>query len=191
MSNICVSDELLVRLFQRHFVDPASALIRLEKHLAAIRLPFDLKAKLRELTYPPQPMLPNGFQSSIYYYVPNSGWGSGKKSSTNPLDINFVYSGDGIGLNLGCPVRLLRALDTLAALSPKDQIELKDSLANPTQHLATVEELLWITVWKSPSDLRRGGAIPGAKGNVDWALKACGFPLYLEAKFRPSDSARF
>jgi hypothetical protein len=53
-----------------------------------------------------------------------------------------------------------------------------------------VEELLWLNGWKSPSEVRRGGTLPGAKGNVDWALKAAGYPVCLEAKFRPSDWPR-
>jgi hypothetical protein len=186
----CLTDEVLIRLFQRHFPDPVSALLRLERHLAAIPLSFSLKAQLRELSFPPQPGLPNGAPSFIYYFLPDSGWGSDKQVPTNPLDANFVKATDGISLNLGCPVRLLRALDVLAQLRSEDQKEIRASLLNPTQHFASVEELLWLTVWKSPSSLQRGGTIPGAKGNVDWALKSCGFPLYLEAKFRPSDWPR-
>jgi hypothetical protein len=186
----CITDEVLIRLFQRHFPDPVSALLRLEKHLASIPLSFNLKAQLRELSFPPQPGLANGVPSFIYYFLPDSGWGSDKQVPTNPLDANFVKGTDGISLNLGCPVRLLRALDVLAQLRSEDQKEIKASLLNPTQHFAAIEELLWPTVWKSPSDLRRGGTIPGAKGNVDWALKSSGFPLYLEAKFRPSDWPR-
>ncbi|HEY5042317.1 MAG TPA: hypothetical protein VIK53_09970 [Verrucomicrobiae bacterium] len=190
MSNTNISDELLVRLFQRHFPDAASAVLRLENHLAAIPLLFDFKTKLREVKFIPQPALPNGMPSFIYYFVPNSGWGSDQKVSANLLDTNFVKACDGVGLNLGCPVRLLRALDALAQLDLDDQKEIEDSLANSTQHLATIEELLWTTVWKSPSDIRRGGTIPGAKGNVDWTFKSCNFPFYLEAKFRPSDWPR-
>ena len=182
----CITDEMLVRLFQRHFADHVAALLRLERHLASIPLSFNLKTQLRELPYPPTPGHPNGVPSLIYYFLPDSGWGSDKQVPANPLDPNFVKATDGIGLNLGCPVRLLRALDVLAQLRPEDQKEIKDSLLNPTQHLATIEELLWPTVWKSPSELRRGGTIPRARGNVDWALKSGGFPLYIEAKFRPS-----
>lgn len=188
--NMDQSDELLIRLFQRHFADPVAALLRLEKHLTSIQLPFDLKRQLRELPYPPQPGLPYGLPSFIYYYVPNSGWGSHKPMPQDPLDVNFVYATDGIGLNLGCPVRLLRALDALIQLRMEDQQELRNNLANPTQHLAGVEELLWVTGWKALSEIRRGGAIPGAQGNVDWAFKSSSFPIYMEAKYRPSDWPR-
>jgi hypothetical protein len=183
-------DQLLLRLFARHFDDPIPALMRLDRHLARLRLPFNLRNQLRELEHPPQPGLPDGIPSLIYYYVPNSGWGSNNPFPSNPLNCSFVYSSDGIGLNLGCPVRLLRALDALARLPSADHHELEEGLASATKHLATVEELLWATGWKSPSELRRGGPLPGATGHVDWALKADGCPLYVEAKFRPSDWPR-
>lgn len=184
------SDEILVRLFKRHFDDPAQALLRLDRHLEQISLPFGLRNQLRELTFPAQQGLPNGVPSLVYYYVPGSGWGSVNQPPTDPLAMSFVYGGDGIGLNLGCPVRLLRAFDVLAQLPAEDQNEAKDGLASSTKHLATVEELLWSTGWKSQSELRCGGTIPGAKGDVDWTFKAAGCPIYLEAKFRPSDWPR-
>ncbi len=184
------SDGLLLRLFARHLDDPAAALLRLDKHAGRIRLPFDLRTQLRELEHPAQPGLPKGLSSLIYYYVPNSGWGSNNPFPSNPLDTNFVYSSDGIGLNLGCPMRLLRALDALARLPSADQVEAKEGLANSGKHLATVEELLWLTVWKAPSEIRRAGTLPEAKGNVDWALKAGDCPVFVEAKFRPSDWPR-
>jgi hypothetical protein len=184
------SDELLLRLFGRHFDDAVAALVRLDKHLSDLTLPFDLRAQLRELRHPPQPGLPKGIPSLIYYYVPSSGWGSTNPFPSNPLNNNFVYSSDGIGLNLGCPVRLLRAFDALARLPSADHHEIGESLASSTKHLATVEELLWVNGWKSPSELRRGGTLAGARGNVDWALNADGCPVYVEAKFRPSDWPR-
>lgn len=183
-------DQLLLRLFARHFEDPIAALLRLDRHLAGIRLPFSLRTQLRELDHPPQPRLPAGIPSLIYYYVPNSGWGSNNPFPSNPLNSNFVYSSDGVGLNLGCPVRLLRALDALARLPSADHHEIEEGLASATKHLATVEELLWANGWQSPSELRRGGTLAGARGNVDWALNADGCPVYVEAKFRPSDWPR-
>lgn len=189
-STTAEGDEVLLRLFGRHYDDAVAALLRLDKRLADISLPFDLRAQLREMSYPPQPKLPKGLPSFIYYYVPNSGWGSQNPFPADPLDKSFVYCSDGIGLNLGCPVRLLRALDALARLPSSDQKEVKEGLASSTKHLATVEELLWLDGWKSPSELRRGPKLPGARGHVDWALKVAGHPVYLEAKFRPSDWPR-
>jgi hypothetical protein len=185
-----MSDKLLIRLFQRHFSDAVAALRRLDTHLASVELPFDLKAQLRELPYPPQPGLPNGIPSFIYYFVPNSRRGTDQPMQEDPLHPSFVNVCDGIGLNLGCPVRLLRALDVLTQLSSEDQQQPKDGLKHPCGHLTAVEELLWLTGWKSPSSLRRGGQFAEMSGDVDWALQANGFPIFVEAKFRRSDWPR-
>ena len=185
-----MNDELLIRLFQRHFADPVAAIRRLDAHLAAVELPFDFSAQLRELAYPPQPGLPNGMPSLIYYFVPNSRRGTDQPAKEDPLHPSFVNASDGVGLNLGCPVRLLRALDALIQLSPTDQQSPRSSLRAASDHLSTVEELLWLTGWKSPSSLRRGGQFAGIRGDVDWALQANGHPIYVEAKFRRSDWPR-
>jgi hypothetical protein len=185
-----MNDEPLIRLFQRHFADPVAALRRLDMHLAAVELPFDLKAQLRELAYPPQPGLPDGLPSFIYYFVPNSRRGTNQPTQAHPLHPSFVNVCDGIGLNLGCPVRLLRALDALAQLSSVDQQPPRAGLRTASEHLSTVEELLWLTGWKSSSSLRRGGQFTGVSGDVDWALESSGFPIFVEAKFRRSDWPR-
>lgn len=185
-----MSDELLIRLFQRHFADPVAAVRRLDAHLASVELPFDFDVQLRELPFPPQPGLPNGMPSLIYYFVPNSRRGTDQPTSQDPLHPSFVNACDGIGLNLGCPVRLLRALDALAQLSSADQQSPRAGLRTAPEHLSTVEELLWLTGWKSPSSLRRGGQFTGISGDVDWALHANGYPIYVEAKFRRSDWPR-
>ena len=67
-------------------------------------------------------------------------------------------------------------------LPPQDQKPVVDALRNATQHLATVEELLWATVWKSPTTIQRGGIMPGAKGDVDWGIKVRQVQIHLEAK---------
>lgn len=185
-----VNDELLIRLFQRHHPDPVAALRRLNAHLSSVELPFELKSQLREIIYPAQPSLPNGLPSFIYYFVPKSRRGTDQPTRENPLHLSFVNAADGIGLNLGCPVRLLRALDALAQLQSDDQQQPRDGLLNAPEHLGAVEELLWLTGWKSPSSLQRGGQFLGLNGDVDWALQASGFPIFVEAKFRRSDWPR-
>lgn len=180
----------MVRLFHRHFEDSISAIQRLEKNLQTVALPFgSLNEQLRELPFPAQPCLPNGSPSFIYYFVPGSGWGTQIPAPKNPLDSGFTLTADGIGMNMGCPVRLAHALDALSRLRPEDQLPIKNELRVATKHLAIVEELLWLHGWKALSQVRRGGNLVG-NGDVDWFLDANGYPLYLEAKFRPSDWAR-
>jgi hypothetical protein len=166
------------------------ALRRLDAHLASVELPFDLKAQLRELPYPPQPGMPNGLPSFIYYFVPNSRRGTDQLMPGDPLHPSFINACDGVGLNLGCPVRLLRALDALVQLSSVDQQSPRAGLRTAANHLSSVEELLWLTGWKSPSALRRGGKFVGTNGDVDWALEVSGNPIFVEAKFRRSDWPR-
>jgi hypothetical protein len=185
-----MNDELLIRLFQRHYADPVAALRRLDAHLGSVELPFNLVAQLRELPYPPQPGLPNGLPSFIYYFVPNSRRGTDQPTKEDPLHPSFVNACDGIGLNLGCPVRLLRALDALAQLPSDHQHQPRAGLRTAPEHLSAVEEILWLTGWKSPSSFRRGGQFAGISGDVDWALQASGCPIYVEAKFRRSDWPR-
>ena len=185
-----MSDEILYRLFQRHFDDPAAALHRLNEHLAIVDLPFDLKAQLRELQFPAQPSLPDGMPSFIYYFVPDSRRGTGQQIYTSPLHPSFLNSGDGIGLNLGCPVRLLKALDALTQLSPIDQNAPKNALKHGPGHLSAVEELLWLTGWKRPTSIQRGGMLEGQNGDIDWRFQIDSNTIYLEAKFRRSDWVR-
>jgi hypothetical protein len=185
-----MNDELLIRLFQRHYADPIAAVRRLETHLASVELPFDFYAQLRELSYPPQPGLPKGMPSFIYYFVPHSRRGTDQPTKEDALHPSFINACDGIGLNLGCPVRLLRALDALAQLPTDDQHSPRAGLHTAPEHFSTIEELLWLTAWRSPSALRRGGQFAGVSGDVDWALQASGYPIFLEAKFRRSDWPR-
>ncbi len=185
-----MSDELLIRLLQRHFADPAAALRRLDEYLAKVKLPFDLNEQMRELPFPAQPGLHDGLPSCICYFVPNSRRGSNQPAREDPLHPSFINSCDGIGLNLGCPVRLLRALDALAQLPLVDQRQPMDGLRNAPEHLNAVEELLWLTGLKSPSSLRRGGQFKGVNGDVDWFLQANSFPIFVKAKFRRTDWPR-
>ena len=184
------SDELLVRLFDRHCDEPGIALRQLNERLSSIALPFDLKTQLRELPFPPRPDLAQGLPSLIYYFVPNSTQGSERPVPPDPLHPAFLKTCDGIGLNLGCPLRLLRAMNALARLSEDDQVEPRAALRTSTQHLSAVEELLWLTGWNSISRSRRGGRFPGLRGDIDWAFEASGTPILLEAKFRMSDWPR-
>jgi hypothetical protein len=185
-----VNDELLIRLFKRHFVDPEAALHRLEAHLAAVDLPFNLKIQLRELQFPTQPKLPHGLPPLIYYFVPNSRRGTDQSPHDDPLHPSFVNASDGLGLNFGCPVRLLRAFDALGRLSLHDQQQPRAGLRNAPEHLSAVEELLWLHGWKPQTWVRRGGQFAGMTGDVDWAFEVGGATVFLEAKFRRSDWSR-
>lgn len=185
------ASELLIRLFSRHFDDPVSAVLHFEERVKDLGLKFDILSRIREIPFPSQPSVPNGLPSFIYYYVPDSGRGTNIGVTSDPLAREFTNTGDGIGLNMGCPVRLARALDALSWLPEKEQKETLGDLRSATKHLATIEELLWIRGWKNAQHLQRGGSVCGSKKQVDWYFKASDCPMYLEAKFRPSDWAYF
>jgi hypothetical protein len=184
--------QILARLFQRHFDDPIPALVRFEKLLSSVELSFDFKSQLRELNLPVQPGLPNP-PKYVYYFVPDSRRGTDKVINikyADPLHQAYLHKADGIGINLGCPVRLFRALEELEKLSSADQKSPREFLKDPREHLTAIEELLWLFGWKSMTKQKRGGQLQGASGDVDWSFEAAGLPVYLEAKFRQSDWMR-
>jgi len=187
-----LADQILARLFGRHFDDPIPALQRFERLLSGAELPFDFKTQLRELIFPPQPKVPNP-PRFVYYFVPNSKRGTDKVIDlkiSDPLHNAYLNKADGIGINLGCPVRLFRALEALEKLPKPDQKNPREGLKDPLEHLTAIEELLWLYGWKSMTGQKRGGQIQGARGDVDWAFEAAGLPVYLEVKFRQSDWMR-
>lgn len=188
-----LADQILARLFQRHFDNAVSALRRFENLLSSVDLPFDLKAQLRELILPAQPRIPNP-PIYVYYYVPDSRKGTDKAVDSNnfpnPLHEAYLHKADGIGINLGCPIRLFHALVELEKLPKADQKNPREGLKDPREHLTAIEELLWLFGWKSMAKQRRGGQLEGASGDVDWAFEAAGLQICLEAKFRQSDWMR-
>jgi hypothetical protein len=181
---------LAEKLFARHFVDPVDALRRLERNLSSVGLPFDVLERLKELEFPPYPGFDQGMPSFIYYFVSGTGWGTCGRTASSPTSADFVYANDGVGLNLGCPVRLARALELLFRLAEEDRPECMDGLRAPTKHFASVEELLWLAVWRGAGKPRRGGLSQGAGKNVDWFITVEGVPIFLEVKFRPADWPR-
>jgi hypothetical protein len=183
------SEALLSELFlDRYGVTAWEILDAFLAAVARTKLPFDLMTQIRKHDYPGYPGYGDGLPSVYYYFVPDSGWGSERAFPSDPLDPAFVRSMDGFGLNMGCPLRLMRAIEVLERLPPEEQKGSRDGLASPTKHLSTVEELLWVDVWNNPLKYHR---IPerGSKTH-DWSIifeKVC---LRVECKFRPSDWPR-
>lgn len=182
-------------LFDRHYPDGPSALKRFRERLAEVKLDFDLEAGVREQKMPPQAGFPRGLPSFIYYYVPGTQFGSVKKLPAGASDPAHAFSSDGIGLNMGCPIRLSRALDVFFSLKPEHRNEPLAQLRARKNHFACVEELLWLTLWKQQTEVGRGGElVQQTDGNkaadIDWFFFSAGVPVYLEVKFRPTDWMR-
>ncbi len=183
------SEDLLLQLLKRHRTDPVEAAARLRAWVEKNRPPFDPVGGLRQLVYQPQPGLPNGLPPFTYYFVPGSGQGSERTLPADPTSLSFLKDADGIGLNLGCPLRLVRAIDAMNLIPAEESAQSLAALCDPRNHLAAVEETLWMTGWHS-RNIRRGGSLPGQSGDVDWRIDADGVVVQLEAKFRRSDWAR-
>ncbi len=185
----------LEELFDRHYSDATRELQRFRERLAKAQLGFDVEAGIREQKMPPQAGFQQGLPSFIYYYVLGTQFGSVKKLPVDAHDPAHAFSSDGIGLNMGCPIRLSRALEALFSLKPEDQEEPLAQLRARKNHFPCVEELLWLTLWKQQTKLCRGGElVQRADGNkaadIDWFFFSAGVPIYLEVKFRPTDWIR-
>lgn len=179
---------VLAELFERHFRNWRAALDDFRLKLRAADLDFSLEENVLELPTPEQPGFP-AFPSAIYYFVPGSGFGSIKKEQGHP------NTSDGVGLNMGCPVRLARALDVLFSLSVEDRRETLLQIKSRENHFAAVEETLWLTLWHPQSGITRGGTLLPLKDqekpkDIDWFFFSDGMPIYLEAKFRKVDWMR-
>src|SRR5438093_7411193 len=95
----------LENLFDRHYADGPSALKRFRERLAAAQLDFDVEASINVLDWPPQASFPRGLPSFVHYYVSGTQFGTVKKLPLDVSDPAHAFSSDGIGLNMGCPIR--------------------------------------------------------------------------------------
>ena len=185
----------LERLFERHFPDGQNELKCFRQRLKEVQLTFDVEANIREQSLPPQAGFPNGLPSFIYYYIKGTQFGTGKAIPADQGGSRHTFTSDGIGLNMGCPIRLARALKILLSLKPEDRREPLAQIRAVKNDFACVEELLWLTVWRNQTEVARGGELVPPTNNtkppdVDWFFFSDGIPIYLESKFRPTDWIR-
>ena len=173
----------LVKLFERQYSsDGPAKLNRFRLLLNNAKLDIDVEAAAKELPAPPNPDFPDGMPSFIHYYVYGTQFGSVKQVAIGAGESAHAFSSDGIGLNMGCPIRLFRALEVLFSLKPEDQKEPLAHLRARKNHFSSVEELLWLTLWKNQTEVTRGGSlVTRADGvnpsNVDWFFISIGTPI--------------
>ncbi len=184
---------ILETLFDNHYSDGPSALKQFRNNIKKANLNFEIETNIAVLESPPQKGFPNGMPSFVYYYLIGTRFGTNKKIPTDSSPHSFTS--DGVGLNMGCPIRLARALAVLFTLKAEDQSEPLSQIKTCENHFATVEELLWLTLWKQQTEVKRGGELLLRKndqkqGDIDWFFFSDGTPIYLEAKFRPTDWLR-
>jgi hypothetical protein len=183
-------ESLLTQAFEQAFEGAAAAELALFLDiLPKFRLPFGcFFDQLRRMDCPGYPSFECGLPPTFYYFVPNTKWGSDKPVPIDALSPDFMYSTDGFGLNLGCPLRLHAALKILNGLPPLEVEECKQQLALSHQHLSIVEELLWLEIWKGQSHVTRSENEPGKRH--DWKVFFDSTLVRLECKFRQLDWAR-
>lgn len=180
---------LALRLFQRSFGETAAQqqftqfLARLEK--SGLQWILD---KMRSDVYPPNPGLEEGLPEFFYYFIPGTLWGTDGPPPTTPLAPDFTARADGVGLDFGCPIRLHAALKVLERFEPQFDGASSEELRTNHKHLPKVEELIWGDAWELPTDRRTYG-----NGNKlpDWRMVDATGDILIEAKFLPSDWARF
>lgn len=183
-------------LFERHFADSSAELRRFRDNLAAAGLNFDVEQNVDQIVVSNHPGLPSWLPPFVFYFVSGTGYGSVRPASGHESILaSHMGTSDGIGLNFGCPIRLHRALNVLFSLNLEDRHEPLLLLRAARTHFAAVEELLWLTLWKQPSAISRGGELAntvsvGKRRDIDWFFVVEGQPIYLEAKFRPTDWMR-
>lgn len=182
------SERQLIALFFDYYRDQGRLLEQFFSRVNTVKLPFNLLEQLRRHDYPGYPTFECGLPSTYYYYLRDSGWGSNRPFPENPLHTEFVYSTDGLGLNFGCPLRLKRAIEILFNLPEEDQVECRTNLAQSSKHLSTIEEILWLDVWRRPSRISRSEGQPNK--THDWIISFNEFSVRVECKFRPFDWAR-
>ncbi|MEI8285433.1 MAG: hypothetical protein WCG52_10645 [bacterium] len=186
----CTERELLfLQLFERIYgslaQDQYSTFIR---RLDALQLGWVLK-KARKDDFPPNPGLEEGFPPFFHYYIPGSQRGSHNPVPIDPLGSDFTARADGVGLNMGCPIRLARALAVLEQHEPHFDFECSRNISIPHKHLPTVEELLWADTWMPGLTIDRNTRGNGAK-TPDWRVIDQAGNIFVEAKFLGSDWAR-
>jgi hypothetical protein len=165
---------------------PMEELQIFQKNLERAKIPFLENNPFRAKIFPQQPTCPE--YKFIYYFIPNSGWGSENEFPEDPWDNKSAYCSDGVGLNLNCPARLHKGLKAIDQMNLWGDEKMLKRLRSGKQHIATIEELLWSTIWKIPTKIEK---IPEEdKPTPDFKIITKYEEVTLEAKFLPSDWLR-
>ncbi len=124
------------------------------------------------------------------YEIPNSDFGTPPAS----LEAPAVHKAHGIGLNWGSLMRFGRACEAGLELFENGlPSKIRKKLANPKEHLPTIEEIIWLSSWQRVTDVESEvqlGKERGSKKGVDWKFKSCGQTINLEVKYRARDWVR-
>jgi hypothetical protein len=98
----------------------------------------------------------------------------------------------GFGLNWGDLFLLSHVCEFGRNIWGEDWVlKFHDQLKHFPDHIATVEELWWLSLWHSPSEIEHEFHLGrDTKHTIDWRFKTCSQILNLEVKLRPKDWIR-
>ncbi len=123
-----------------------------------------------------------------HYEIPSSDFGQFEDKAHDTLTAH------GSGLNWGSVIRLSKACEIGRSLFGNAwPVKFRRKLLNPKDHLAFVEEILWLNLWLGISDIEseaRPFASLGCRKRIDWRFSSCGQIINLEVKYRPRDWMR-
>lgn len=107
-------------------------------------------------------------------------------------EVPDTWKAVGFGLNWGDLYLLSHVCEFGREIWGEDWVlRFRDKLKNFSDHIATIEELWWLSLWHSPSEIEHEYHLGGNTSNtVDWRFKTCGQILNLEVKLRPKDWKR-
>jgi len=124
-----------------------------------------------------------------HYEIPGTDFG--KMDDDDASEVTKVH---GSGLNWGSVVRLSKVCEVgRKYFGPDWPCNFKKQFLNPKDHLAFVEEILWLNLWLGISEIEHEAQpfhAVGCKKRVDWRFKSCGQTINLEVKYRPKDWMR-
>jgi hypothetical protein len=106
-----------------------------------------------------------------------------------PLDAPDVYKAAGPGLNCGSLLRLSKACKVARMYLKKAWPNtFATRLRDPNNHLAVVEELLWLGYWQHVQKLQPSYKQSSISDkNIDWRFTCCEQVINLEVKYRRRD----
>ena len=109
-------------------------------------------------------------------------------NAIEPTKGHEMFRGQGSGLDCLDLLKLSRACEIGHTLLkhknwPRSQ---GDKLRSPSDHVPTIEEILWLGRWRNPEDVDiEKKLVPGRSTNVDLFFRSAGLSVNMEVKYRP------
>jgi hypothetical protein len=143
------------------------------------KIRFDIELEYWPVNFP-------GFQG---IQVPAYKLAGSQYDPDGPPSVPDVYKAAGPGLSCGHLLRLSKACKLGRVFLGDNWPEsFASRLRDPDDHLAVVEEMLWLGYWQSVQDVKHSVRQNSKSNkNVDWRFNCCGQIINLEVKYRRRD----